>query len=586
MEIRNILQSHIERALRELGIEPAPFVLEHPADMSHGDYACNVAMVLAKKLGENPHSLAEKIANTLQELAIDEVESVTVAGPGFINITLARNFFTQSLQNIIEVGPRYGSSDIYKGQTWLIEHTSPNPNKAMHLGHLRNNLTGMAIGNIATFVGVHTILDMVDNNRGIAIAKLMWGYLKFAHKQGKEIADVAYWFQHQSEWKNPITEGRRPDLFVDQLYVQGSEDFKNSEVEEQVRNFVVLWEDNDEYIRALWKTVLDFSYQGQDMTLARLGNRWDYKWHEHEHYQEGKDLVTEGLAKGIFTKLEDGAILTTLESYNIPDTIVQKKDGTSLYITQDLALTRLKKEKFNPDKMFWVIGPEQALAMKQVFAVSEQLGTGKYEDFIHISYGYMSLKGEGKMSSREGNVVYIDALIDQTKDALRENIADMDANLAEQVALAAIKFSILRTGRTVDMAFDLKNSISTEGDSGPYLQYTYARCQSVVQKAQEMGLISREGVTIIAPENNITPVERLLCRFPEVVLLSAQEQTPHHIANYALELSRAFNSFYAQTKLLDQENKYAAYNVMMVQAVAQVVSNSLRLLGIQAPEKM
>lgn len=589
--ISEILKKEIAEVVSELGFEGfsdspdgmSRVELSHPNDFSHGDFAANVAMVLAKQAGKNPVKVAGEIVEKLQEKNIEHVAKIEIAGPGFINFTLAPGFFVHEVENIVKAGEKYGSSDSFKGQTWLIEHTSPNPNKAMHLGHLRNNLTGMAIGNVSKFAGAKVILDMVDNNRGIAIAKLMWGYLKFAKKSGEETEDIAYWYEHQDEWQQPADLGMRPDRFVDSLYVKGSEDFKKcEEVEALVRDLVVKWEAGESRVRALWQTVLDFSIAGQNLTLERLGNHWDYKWHESDHYQEGKDLVSEGLEKGIFQKLDDGAILTKLESYNIPDTIVQKKDGTALYITQDLALTRLKKEKFHPDKMLWVIGPEQSLAMKQMFAVSEQLGTGKFEDFIHVPYGYMSIKGEGKMSSREGNVIYIDELIDETKEAVKEASEHVDDTLAEQVALGAIKFSILRTGRTVDMAFDMKTSISTEGDSGPYIQYTIARSNSVLEKAHEVGI--QESFEKAGGE--VSDVERLLYRFPEVVEISAKNWEPHHVANYALELARAFNSFYGNTKLVDAENPNAGYNLSLVQATAQVLKNCLGLLGIESPEKM
>ena len=254
---------------------------------------------------------------------------------------------------VSQLGDEYGKGGWGKGKIYEVEHTSPNPNKAMHIGHLRNNVTGMALANIFEAGGIKVIRDEIDNNRGIAIAKLMWGYLKFAKKDKKEITDMKYWNDHQDEWETPEDKGLRPDLFVDELYVKGSEDYKVSEeIENLIKKLVVDWENEDKSTWSLWKKVLDYSYQGQNLTLERLGNKWDKIWREHEHYKAGKEMVTSGLKKGVFKKLPDGAIITQLEKYGIPDTVVVKKDGTSLYITQDLALTKLKKEAFHANRIF------------------------------------------------------------------------------------------------------------------------------------------------------------------------------------------------------------------------------------------
>ncbi|MDH5442225.1 MAG: arginine--tRNA ligase [Candidatus Nomurabacteria bacterium] len=583
MNIQETIKKILTDALTTLdvAVSSGAIVLEHPTELSHGDFSANIAMSLAKKEGKNPREFAEQILAEIEKNLPTEIISVAVAGPGFINFKLADKFFADSLGEITKQGDDFGKNN-NTHETWVIEHTSPNPNKAMHLGHLRNNLTGMAIANVAEWNGAHVIRDMVDNNRGIAIAKLMWGYLKFA-KKDDENTDVDYWFDHQGEWETPDDQGIRPDRFVDALYVRGSEDFKIPDVEKIVRDFVVRWEADDQKIRALWQTVLDYSTQGQQMTLDRLGNKWDYKWHEHEHYQQGKDLVAEGLSKGIFQKLDDGAILTNLESYNIPDTIVQKSDGTALYITQDLALTRLKKEKYNADKLFWVIGPEQSLAMKQMFAVSEQLGTGNFSDFIHIPYGWMSLKGQGKMSSREGTVVYIDDMIDEAKAKVMERLENKDDALAEMVALGAVKFFILKVGRNQDTAFDVDESISIEGDSGPYLQYTYARCRSMLEKAHNLEI---EPLSSIPDKWEITDVERLLYRFPEIIEKSLVDYAPHHVAQYLIDIAHAFNSFYGNTKIVDADDVTSPYKLAITSAVSQVIKNGLEILGIESPERM
>lgn len=589
MSIHEQLKNIIDTALKNLGIPDVAFTLEHPTELSHGDFACNVAMVAAKQVGKNPKTLSDEIVTELQKasspLLAGEGLGVRSAGPGFINITLSPEFITQSMQEIFDQGDDFGKNNNLAGQKWVVEHTSPNPNKSMHLGHLRNNLTGMALANIIEANGAQVIRDEIDNNRGIAIAKLMWGYLKFARKdKDTSKTDISYWIDHESEWQTPADAAVRPDRFVDQLYVLGADDFKDEPVAAIVRDFVVQWENHNEAIWKLWKTVLDYSYQGQEKTLARLGNKWDNIWHEHEHYQKGKDLVEEGLKKGIFRVGDGGAIVTDFKDDYLPDTVLIKSDGTSLYLTQDIALTKLKREKYNADKLFWVIGPEQSLALKQLFRVCDQLGIGKESDYVHISYGYMSILKNGqveKMSSREGNVIYIDDLIDMVKAVVAERLENPNESLAEEIAIGAVKFAILFTGRQTDTAFDIDRATNLEGDSGPYLQYTHARISGLLEKGKGLEMIPKLG------EGTMSEIERLLYRYPEMTSVALKELAPNYIATYLIDIARAFNSFYGEHKIIDPENKQTSEHRLAIARATQIVlKNGLSLLGIGAPDKM
>ncbi len=621
-----MLKDQIIKAIEEVS-GSHDFDLDFPENEAFGDFSCNVALQLkaqSSKLksisqNSNPRQIAEEIVKKLKEknkqsLAKSEfgnlksiIDKIEVAGPGFINFWLKPDVLVDNLMQIASEKEKYGTSTIGKGKTWGIEHTSPNPNKAMHLGHLRNNVTGMAIANIAEASGYKVVRDCIDNDRGIAIAKLMWGYLKFAKKDGKETEDIDYWFTHQNEWQTPEELKLRPDRFVDQLYVKGASDFETGkEIEEKVRKIVVDWEAKDEKTWVLWKKVLGYSYEGQELTLKRLGNKWDKVWHEHEHYQAGKDLVELGLKKGVFKKSE-GAIVTDLTKYKLPDTVVIKKDGTALYITQDLALTKLKKETFKADKLFWVIGPEQSLAMKQVFAVCEQLGIGKLADFVHLAYGYMSLKGQGKMSSRLGNVIYIDELLDLAKAKVKKIMdgsdfkpAEMD-KISESVGVGAVKYSILRVGRLQDMAFDINESVSIEGNSGPYLQYTVARTNSVLAKSEAYV----QGRSLHVEYSNLNGEEllvlRSLVRFSEVITVAAKTYSPNLLCNYLYDLAQKYNGFYNKHRIIEGTRHEAignsgetsaqslipsAFRLALTAATGQVLKNGLKLLGMESPERM
>lgn len=588
MNVKQLIEQKLIEYLKSIGIKQE-VILEVPKDTTYGDLTTNLALKISKLLGKSPVESAKDIITFLGE--INEVSKIEVAGPGFLNFYVNSNVSKSILSSILS-NPNYGESRIIN-QKWLIEHTSPNPNKAMHLGHLRNTITGMAVSNMAKAAGAKVEMDLIDNNRGIAIAKLMWGFLKFANKdETKQIEDISYWYENQSEWKTPEDAGLSPDKFMDLMYVKGSEDFKNEDSEVKVRKLVIDWESDDKITWDLWKTVLDYVYQGQSKTLKRLGTHNDFIWHEHEHYKEGKEIIEQGLKSGIFKKLDDGAIITNLKDYKIADTIVIKKDGTSLYITQDLALTKKKIEKFNPDKLFWVIGPEQSLAMKQVFAVANQLGFGDLEMFNHIAYGFISIKGQGKMSSRAGNVIYIDDLLDDARDSVFEKIknenlsSEQKLEVAEKVGLAAVKYSILKVGRLTDTAFDFETSLSFEGDSGPYLMYTVARANSIVKQYTDRieEIKNLENVLNTSEEETVL---RALNQFPEVVQEAAVNYAPNLICSYLFELAQSYNKFYNQHSVLKAETKELIDSrVALTLATAQVLKKGLGLLGIETVEAM
>jgi arginyl-tRNA synthetase len=588
MDLKDTIHKKLVDFLQLNGINQ-DVVIEPPKDTTHGDLTTNIALKASKQLNKTPNEVAKKIIEALSN--INGVEKIEIAGPGFLNFFLNKNI-SKSIVNTILENPNYGESKLLN-EKWLIEHTSANPNKAMHLGHLRTNLTGSTIANLAKAVGVNVTMDYIDNNRGIAIAKLMWGYLKFANKdENKQIEDINYWFENQNEWKTPEDSNIAPDKFMDSLYVKGANDSKNSEVEAKVRKLVVDWESEDKVTWALWEKVLHYVYLGQNKTLNRLGSSFDHIWHEHEHYKEGKDIVETGLKSGVFKKLPDGAIITDLKKYKLPDTVVIKNDGTSLYITQDLALTKKKIDKFKPDKLFWVIGPEQSLAMQQVFAVSNQLGFGELNKFIHIAYGFISIKGQGKMSSRAGNVVFIDDLLDEARDNVfqkikNENLSIEQKNeIAEKVGIAAVKYSILKVGRLTDTAFDFETSLSFEGDSGPYLLYTFARCASILRQFGSKVEKLNEFENILNTQEE-SAVLRSLNEFPNVIEEAALNYAPNLLCSYLFELAQTYNKFYNQNQILKAENKEMINSRVALTAVtAQVLKKGLSLLGINTVDVM
>jgi arginyl-tRNA synthetase len=567
--------------------------IEKIKDFRFGHLTLNTPMQFAKQLQTSPMILAAKIRSKLEKTDSEQsqklFDKVETAAPGFVNITLSSNFFIKLAKEIL-TNPHYGNNEIEKGEIWSIEHTSPNPNKAMHIGHLRNNLVGMSLANLLEKCGASVTKEAIMNDRGIAIAKLMYGYLygmilpdDLAQIKSKEMnlqEFIKYWVNDGSGWQTPESLDINEDLFVTQCYIKGEEFMTDHETD--IRQLVVDWEAGDDNNHKLWKYILDYSYSGMNKTLTRLESSWDKIWYESEHYKEGKSLVEEGLQKGIFQKLEDGAVLTNLESYKIPDTILQKRDGTSLYITQDLALTKKKKLQNKADKLVWVVGPDQSLAMKQVFACCEQLGIGKVEDFWHITYGYVGLAdkdgGFVKMSSRKGNVLLIDDVIDVVKEKLLEQMKEKDGARAENLALAAIKFAILKSGKDESLTFDINTSVDVKGDTGIYVMYTLARIHSILEKSGD----TPAEVTSDEVFDKLTSSSTILCTllfYPNAIEKSYRDKSAHHVAQFILELCGAFNTLYEQEKIID-ENDTAKIKLVLLKLTEKTLIHALQILNI------
>ena len=587
----NAIEEHIRAYGRTQGYpDTTPTLVTAPTDSSRADLTISGAFHLAKVIGKNPMEVAKAITSMLQEHNLPYIEHIEAVAPGFVNIRCANSFFVGVLEDIKRDGDSFGSNSDLRGQTWALEHTSPNPNKAMHVGHLRNNVIGMSLVRICEYSGARVIAEAVDNNRGIAIAKAMQGFLVGMRKDPSVPADPSYWVEHKEEWYTPGEKGMLPDVFVTACYIQGEREADGESVKAQ--ELVVLWEKEDAIVRQLWEYILAFAYAGQQRTLARLGNRFDVVWHEHEHYTEGKRFVKRGVKEGVFTVLKDGAVRTNLSAYHIPDTIVLKKDGTSLYLTQDIALTAKKKEKHRADTLMWVVGSEQTLALRQLFAICEQLGIGKRGEFFHISYGYVRLKKNGllkKMSSREGTVVLIDDVLDAVRDGIHTRFLEDgrkdDAALretSESLARSAVFFSMLKIERTQDMSFDVKRSVDVRGDSGMYVLYSFARARSILCAAKKQNASMMCSADI--PVTNRALV-LLFSQFEEVVARALKELAPHHIARYLLDISTVFNAWYARETVLDGSTNQPM-KLRTVRAFSQVTSNALRLLHIEPIESL
>ncbi len=620
--IQDQLKKDLGKALAKLKMVDEKLEFEHPANSEHGDYSTNIALLVRKKEVPTPFDLANEIVNAFRSLGLPEyIAKIKVESPGFINIWLKNEYLSTQLEEVLNKREKYGASSLGKGQHLLLEHTSPDPIKTIHVGHLRNNFLGMALARVLESQGYLVTKDCINNDRGTHVSRAMWGYLVFGKKrvlskkkmaefkitdteikkvakkaEGKEL--LKEWAEKPENWLTPEEMGLKSDHFDLVVYSLGAraEDLVKG-VKEQVREMLLEWEKGERKNRALWKKIINWSLDGYKTTYERIGSLHDYIWHESKLYEGGKKLVRQGVKKGIFRELPDGAILSDLRKYGLTDVILIKSDGTSLYHTYDLNLTKKKRKKFPSSLYIWDIGSDQILYLKQLYAMCEQLGIGKREDYFHLNYGYITLKGKGKMSSRRGSVVKADEMLDdaheqaltiikESKPELRKIKSEKEKKeVAEMVGLAALKYGLLKFGREKDMQFDIEESVNLEGDSGPYLQYTHARCQSVLEKAGVGKLALPEKLPDLEVEE--VALLRTIYRYPEVLQETAKLFAPNLICNFLFDLAQKYNLFYNKQPILNAESEELKdFRLVLTAAVGQVMKNGLTLLGIEAPEKM
>ena len=591
LQIQKDFVVHIQKIISNIyGIKDVVPELAVPSDKTKADLVINIAFQIAKKVGESPIMVAQKIT---EEHTSDNFFILEAVLPGFINIRVTDAFLEKLSNEIIENPHTYGNSSLLKSKTIAVEHTSPNPNKAMHVGHLRNSLIGMSLVQLYKSAGADVISEMVDNNRGISIARAMWGYLIGQKKDDQRQEDVSYWSTHKKEWHTPESRGIKSDFFVDQCYTIGSSDAKNnSDAEAKIRQLVIDWENENKEVRSLWEYIIGIAHEGMEITLDRIGNHWDVRWHEHEHYMQGKELVEQGVQQGIFKTLEDGAVLTQLEdTYNLPETILRKSDGTALYITQDIALTKLKKETHNADTLIWVGGSEQTMAMKQVYACCEQLNIGKLNEFTYIAYGLVTLQDVNgtvkKMSSRDGGVVHIDTLIDGVKKSLLVLERGYDDQLAEKIAVGAIKYSLLRAARTTNILLDIEESIALSGDSGVYVMYTQSRIQSLITKAKKEKLNVFEKNT---QAFRYDPRERKVLLnalyLPYVIESAVKDNAPNLLIDFLLTCSHDYNAMYAEEKIISDDDAHTMRKINVSIVTEVIMKKAFALLNIELPHRV
>lgn len=560
--------------------------LEKIQNEKFGDYSSNILMVC--KLNSNQKD--EIISKLLENSYVQEnIKKIEYKEPGFLNFFLKEEVLIKNLEEVVNFDEKMFWLKNVK--SFLIEHTSPNTNKPLHIGHLRNTVFAMSVIRILKSLNNTVVADCLFNDRGIHICKAMFGYLKKDHLDSPIEVVTDEWFNNQDKWPLP-EEGEYKDSFVGKYYVLGVQYEKEEKFKNEMQWLLKEWENGNEKVRKVWEVLNSWFYDEFYNTFKLLNSKADHFWYESEFFEKAKELASVGFENGVFVKLEDGALLTQLQKYNLTDDIVQRSDGTAMYFTQDLYLTKMKTEKFPSDEYIWVVGPEQKLHMKQVFAVCDQMGIGKLENFKHLSYGAVCKKDGSKMSSRSGDVLSILDLLSELKQAVLSkkeneykslnnfNIKEQES-IAEKIAIGAIKYAVLRLEKEQDLRFDLDEVLDLKGNGSPYIQYTYARCFSIIEKAGEI----KEDLNV----SEITEEEKTLLRdfiyIKEVAEKAGSNFAPHFIANYLFELARDFSNFYEKNRILDAEvNK--ELKIKLTKSVANVLKWGLGLLGIEVMDKL
>ena len=525
---------------------------------------------------------------------------------GFLNLSIQPACWISLLQDIWQ-NPRYGFTPVTESSPLvMIEYSSPNTNKPLHLGHVRNNLLGWALANIMEANGNKVVKTNIVNDRGIHICKSMlawlrWGNGETPQSSGKKgdhlIGD--YYVAFDKHYREEVKELKAQYMAGGMAEEQAEEKAKQeAPLIREAHEMLVKWEQGDAEVRALWKKMNEWVYEGFDETYKALGVSFDKIYYESQTYLEGKEKVEEGLRKGFFYRRPDGSVWADLTKEGLDEKLLLRSDGTSVYMTQDIGTAKLRFQDFPIDKMIYVVGNEQNYHFQVLSILLDKLGFKWGKDLVHFSYGMVELPN-GKMKSREGTVVDADDLI----ESMVENAAQMSADkvnrlenitpeeaheIARRVGLGALKYFILKVDARKNMLFNPEESIDFNGNTGPFIQYTYARIRSILRKAEAEGtqVPAELPLTAELTAKEISLIQHLQ-GFAAVVRQAGNDYNPSAIANYCYELVKEYNQFYHDLSVLrepDQDKK--VFRLALSAAVSQVVKNGMGLLGIEVPERM
>ena len=568
------------------------FSVEHPGDLSHGDFSTNVAMVLGKSAKINPRELAKKILTELNATKPAVIEKIEIAGPGFINFFLTNDFFLKSVSDVVKIeksGKIYGSNENFKGKKVLVEYTDPNPFKVFHIGHLMSNAIGESISRIIENSGAKVERANYQGDVGLHVAKAMWGILNLIKEKPADGAGIT----EQVE-------------FIGRAYVLGAGKYEDDEkAKTEITDLnKKIFEKTDAKLNALYDWGRRVSLEHFEEIYAKLGTKFNHYFFESEIAESGVKIVEEFLEKGVFEK-SDGAVVFKGENHGVHTRVFLNSQGLPTYEAKELGLNKKKYDLIKPDLSVIVTANEQSDYFKVLLKAISLIYPKIAEITKHVSHGMLRF-ASGKMGSRKGNVITGESLLNDVEEMVREKIAGRELSseekkkIAEQVSVGAIKYSILKQSSGSDIIYDFEKSISFEGDSGPYLQYSFVRAKSILAKAKVEGVVGAEkngedggkggaggkGGEGEGISGEISVLEKILYRFPEVVDRAGREFEPHLISTYLVELAGAFNSYYAKNQIVNKDDPGSSYRVLLTEAFSTVLKNGLNLLGIPLPAKM
>ncbi|MDO5460487.1 MAG: arginine--tRNA ligase [Bacteroidales bacterium] len=596
MNIEKTLTQSVVEAIKSLygaDFNAEKIQLQKTRKEFEGDFTLVVFpfLSLSKK---RPEETAQEIGEKLKEnLSIISTFNVV---KGFLNLSIAPSYWIELLKEI-DKNENWGTvAADGNSPLVMVEYSSPNTNKPLHLGHIRNNLLGYALSNIIAANGNRVVKTNIVNDRGIHICKSMlawqkWGNGETPESSGKKgdhlIGD--YYVAFDKHYKAELNELMEKGMSKEEAEAA-------SPLMAEARDMLVKWEAGDKEVRALWEKMNHWVYEGFDETYKRLGVDFDKIYYESDTYLVGKETVLGGLEKGIFYRRDDNSVWADLTDDGLDEKLLLRSDGTSVYMTQDIGTAQLRFRDYPIDKMVYVVGNEQNYHFQVLSLLLDKLGFSWGKGLVHFSYGMVELP-EGKMKSREGTVVDADDLMDEMINTARETseelggklgdlTADEKAEINRIIGLGALKYFMLKVDARKNMLFNPKESIDFNGNTGPFIQYTYARTRSIVRKAAEAGVETNGAVPATISEKECAIV-RMLGEFPAVVRQAGTDYSPSDIANYAYELAKEYNQFYHDFTILREEDEAKkSFRVLLTDNVGRTIKTAMGLLGIEVPERM
>lgn len=572
MDSKTQITKSINLAITEMAGVPVEVELEIPGDTLHGDYSSNAALQLSKKMGKSPQEIANGLKQKIESWKLEVLEKIEVAGPGFLNFYLSEEYLSKNLSEVLKKGDAYGQSQEYKGKKVIVEFSSPNIAKPFTVGHLRSTIIGNALSNILEATGWEVYRD---NHLGD------WGT-----QFGKQIYAIKEWGDEEK-----IEKSENPVKDLVELYVKFHEEAeKTPEPEEKARAWFKKLEDNDPEARRLWKKCIDWSFKEFDKLYKEL----DVSFTENkgrgfgESYFEDKmqEPISELREKNLLIE-DKGAQLVYFKDDKYPPLMIIKQDGATLYSTRDLATDKFRLRTYGPDvKIINEVGIEQSLYFQQLYEVEKLLGWVKDGQRIHVRHGHYRFK-DAKMSTRKGNTIWLEDVLKEAIEKAKSIGKDKEAaDVARDIGIGALKWNDLKRNPVQEIVFDWADILNMEGNSGPYMQYAYARTQSILSKSQNASF-----TPVNFDMKNANSDERVLLsklqQYPEIVLSASDMLSTSTICNYLYELAKNFNLFYEKHRILNPEDENVKnFRIVLTAAVGQVLKNGLNLLGISSPAKI